>query len=146
MQICFHCPTNGCVALIEYEPLEECGPTMRCPRCKKDIPITVTDAVRARRSVDRCAVCGCSELFVRKDFPQGLGLAVVVLFGAAAVYCFTFSVVWAWAVLASAFLLDFLIYLLIGRVTTCYRCRAEFRKSNQNPEHEGFDLSTSEKY
>ena len=35
---------------------------------------------------------------------------------------------------------------VIGKVTTCYACRAEYRKCNLNSAHEGFDLATSEKY
>ena len=49
---------------------------------------------------------------------------------------FYHSVVW----------LDLIIYMFLGRVTTCYACRAEYRKCNLNPAHEGFELATSEKY
>jgi len=38
------------------------------------------------------------------------------------------------------------IYTALGRVTTCYACRAEYRRCPLNPAHEGFDLATSEKY
>jgi hypothetical protein len=146
MQVRYHCPTDGCVAIIEYEPLEACGPTMECPRCHVQHPITITDAMRREHFVDRCAVCGCAELFIRKDFPQRLGLAIVVIFGLAAVYFFAISIVIAWLILAGAVVLDLIIYAVIGRVTGCYACRAEYRKCNLNPAHEGFDLATSEKY
>lgn len=146
MQIRFHCPTDGCVAVIEYEPLEESGPTIRCPRCNREHSILVTNTMRSKNHADQCAVCGCREMFIRKDFPQRLGVAIVVVFGLIAVYCFTFSVLLAWAVLAAAVVLDLVVYALIGKVTTCYACRAEYRKCSLNPEHEGFDLSTSEKY
>jgi hypothetical protein len=85
-------------------------------------------------------------MFIRKDFPQRLGLAIVIIFGLIAVYFFTVSLVIAWLVLAAAVVLDLMIYLLIGRVTACYACRAEYRKCHLNPAHEGFDLATSEKY
>lgn len=146
VQIRYHCPADGCVALIEYEPLEGSGPTMKCPRCDTVHPMHISETVRKGEMVDQCAVCGGRELFIRKDFPQRLGLAVVVLFGAASIYLFTINVVYAWIVLAAAVLLDLLIYLVIGRVTTCYACRAEYRKCALNPAHEGFDLATSEKY
>jgi hypothetical protein len=102
--------------------------------------------MRQNGIIEHCVVCGCNELFIRKDFPQRLGLAIVVVFGAAAVYCFRYSVLMAWAALGAAVLLDLLIYALLGRVTTCYACRAEYRKCPLNPAHEGFDLATSEKY
>ena len=146
MQIRFHCPTDRCVAIIEYQPLEACAETIQCPRCRVKHTISVTGAMRDEQIVDGCAVCGCRELFLRKDFPQQIGFAVVVVFGLAALYAFTISVVIAWCVLASAVLLDGIIYLLVGKVTTCYACRAEYRACSIDPALEGFDLARSEKY
>jgi len=146
MQIRFHCPTDGCVAIIEYQPLEQAGATMRCPRCGVEHPIHVTETVRQEHMVDRCSVCGGKEMFVRKDFPQRLGFAVVMAFGLAAIYYFDKSVLFAWSILGSAVLVDLIIYVLIGKATTCYACRAEYRRCRLNPTHEGFDLATSEKY
>ena len=146
MQIRYHCPKEGCIAIIEYAPLEECGATIECPRCHEPHAITVSDSVRGGGTVDACAVCGSSEMFVRKDFPQALGFGIVIVFGLVAIYYFTISVVIAWAVLGSAILLDLIIYAFLGRVTTCYACRAEYRKCKLNPAHDGFDLATSEKY
>jgi len=85
-------------------------------------------------------------LFIRKDFPQRLGVAVVIVFGLAAIYYFSISVLIAWSILAAAVLIDLVIYAFLGKVTTCYACRAEYRKCPLNPAHEGFDLATSEKY
>lgn len=146
MQIRFHCPTDGCVAFIEYEPLEDCGPTMQCPRCKKTLSMNITTSIRDKNMVEQCASCGGRELFIRKDFPQRLGAAIVIVFGLAAIYAFTFNVLIGWSILAGAVVLDLLIYFVIGKVTTCYACRAEYRKAILNPSHEGFDLATSEKY
>lgn len=146
MQIRFHCPNENCVAIIEYEPLEECGDTMECPRCRQVHNIAVTADMKERDVVDRCAVCGGAELFIRKDFPQALGLLIVVVFGAAAIYYFRTSVLMAWSILAAAILLDLMIYLFLNKVTTCYACRAEYRRCHLNPAHEGFDLAASEKY
>lgn len=146
MQIRYHCPTDGCVAIVEYEPIETSGPTMECPRCHQVHPMHITPSIRERRLVDQCVVCACRELFIRKDFPQRVGLAVVVVFGLAAIYFFTVNVLVGWGILAGAVVIDLLIYAFIGRVTTCYACRAEYRKCPLNSAHEGFDLATSEKY
>lgn len=146
MQIRFHCPTDGCVAIIEYEPLEGCGSEMECPRCHVRHRITVTDAMRRELVVDQCAVCRGGEMFVRKDFPQALGVGIVVVFGLVALYFFRTSLLIAWSVLAAAVVLDLVIYAFLGKVTTCYSCRAEYRKCKLNPGHDGFDLATSEKY
>ena len=91
-------------------------------------------------------VCGCRELFIRKDFPQKLGLAVVLIAGVASIILFRRNFLAAYAVLAAAMAVDFLWYLMIGKVTTCYACRAEYRGRETDPAHEGFDLATSEKY
>jgi hypothetical protein len=146
MQIRLHCPTDRCVAIIEFEPLEESGPAIECPRCREAHPVTLTESIEARHVVDRCAICGGEEMFVRKDFPQRLGVLIVVVFGLISIFCYRFNVVLSWAVLAAAVVVDLLIYFLIGRVTTCYACRAEYRRCQPNPAHEGFDLATSEKY
>jgi hypothetical protein len=146
MQIRFHCPTDGCVAIIEYEPLEGCASAIECPRCHTRHAMMISDAVRYEHTVDRCAVCGCRELFIRKDFPQRLGLVIVVAFGLAAIYFFRVSVLVAWSILAAAVLLDLMIYAVTGKATTCYNCRADYRKNVPNPAHEGFDLARSEKY
>jgi len=95
-----------------------------------------------------CPKCGCADLFVRKDFPQKLGLAIVV------VAAMTFLVLasrpryfYLGAILlVVAAVVDAAIYLLVGKVTVCYRCRAEFRDVPINPRHEGFELAVAEKY
>lgn len=147
MQIRYDCPTDRCVAIIEYEPLEQCKETMKCPRCGVEHRMHISDAMRTENRVDQCAVCAGKELFIRKDFPQGIGFLVVLVFGLAALYFFSQSaLLTAWGILALALLIDLAIYCLIGKVTTCYACRAEYRQCKLNPQHEGFDLATSEKY
>ena len=72
--------------------------------------------------------------------------AIVLIFGAAAIFTFTIDPVISWMILGAAVVLDAIIYMFVGKVTTCYACRAEYRKCALNPGHEGFDLATSEKY
>ena len=97
----------------------------------------------------RCPLCGCRELFHRKDFPQGLGLAVVVAAGAASVVMFALGgawIVWSVAVLAAAVAVDALIYAFTGRCLVCYRCRSEFRDAPIHESIEGWELAVGEKY
>ena len=98
--------------------------------------------------INACPECGCRELFVRKDFPQKVGLGLVVVAGV------TFLVLAAnrgtfylgvWVLLAAA-LIDGLVYLMVGKVTVCYRCRAEIRGVPLNPGHGPFELAVAEKY
>lgn len=101
-----------------------------------------------RESLSACPKCGCTDLFVRKDFPQKLGLAIVVV--AAVTFLALASrpryFYLGALVLVAAVVIDAAIYLFVGKVTVCYRCRAEFRNVPVNPEHEGFDLAIAEKY
>lgn len=146
VQVRFNCPTEGCVALIEYEPLEAAGNSIRCPRCSRDHALAISDSIRKNGVVDACPICRGRELFSRKDFPQRLGLAIVVIAGLASIYFFANNFILAYAILAAAALIDLALYLAIGKVTVCYACRAEYRRVRPNPAHEGFDLATSEKY
>jgi hypothetical protein len=95
-----------------------------------------------------CPECGCRDLFIRKHFPQRLGLGLVVLAGALflilAMRRQTFYLgVW---VLVGAVAVDALLYAIVKRVTVCYRCRREFRDVPLNRAHEGFELAVAEKY
>ena len=95
-----------------------------------------------------CPACGCRDLFVRKDFPQKLGLGIVVLAGGGflvlAARPATFYLgVW---VLVAATAVDALLYLFVRRVTVCYQCRRTFRGVPLNPQHGGFELAVAEKY
>ncbi len=95
-----------------------------------------------------CPHCGCGDLFIRKDFPQKLGLSIIVL--AAAAFVILASVRrWLYlgaAVLAAAAVIDAVLYFFVPKITVCYRCRAEFRDLPLNPDHHGFELAVAEKY
>ena len=101
-----------------------------------------TDALNA------CPNCGCRDLFVRKAFPQKIGLTVVVVAGitflALAARRGTFYV-GVWVLLAAA-AVDAVLYLVVPKVTTCYRCRADFPGVPLNPAHGPFELAVAEKY
>ena len=95
-----------------------------------------------------CRACGCRDLFVRKDFPQKLGLAIVAAAGGAFLVLAaraTTLYIGVW-VLVGAALLDGVLYLFVPRLTVCYRCRAEFRHVPPNPRHGPFELAVAEKY
>ncbi len=103
---------------------------------------------QAAKFLNTCPQCGCRDLFVRKDFPQKIGLAIVVMAGVS----FLFLAAWprtfylAVMVLLASVAVDAVIYLFVGKATVCYRCRAEFRDVPLNPDHEGFELAVAEKY
>lgn len=101
-----------------------------------------------REPPECCPHCGCPDLFVRKDFPQRLGLALVA--GAALAFLVLAAIpqtfyIGVW-VLVGVTLIDAMLYLLVPKVATCYRCRADLRGYPLNPRLEGFELSIAEKY
>lgn len=101
---------------------------IRCGRCGREIPLSITPAVAEDRAVDRCPTCEGAEFYRRKDFDPKVGLTVVII-GAlisAAFYWFGMDLV-AYSVLAAAALLDLVVYRRLRDVTVCYRCHAEFR-------------------
>jgi rRNA maturation protein Nop10 len=142
----------------------------RCPVCGEDVKLEIpaelgprgeSDATReamagtarpkgaggAAGVVKRCAACPGREFFIRKDFPQKLGMLLVVIFGMIATYFYAEQRVGlTFATLGSLVVIDAIIYFFVGKVTVCYRCRAEYRGVAYNPDHAGFDLATSEKY
>jgi hypothetical protein len=106
------------------------------------------NASSTRQPLTVCPACGCRDLFVRKDFPQKMGLTLVVVAGIAflalAARPATFWIgIW---ILVGATAVDAAMYLIVSKVTVCYRCRAEFRDVPLNPEHHGFELAVAEKY
>jgi hypothetical protein len=95
----------------------------------------------------RCPACDCRELFSRKDFPQQLGLIIVILAASTALVLFALNLVFpAFAVLISLAIIDAIVYLLVPRCLVCYRCRSEFRETPIRPGHPGWNLATGEKY
>ncbi|HMF99584.1 MAG TPA: hypothetical protein VKE96_35040 [Vicinamibacterales bacterium] len=117
---------------------------IKCGRCGRDIAVHVTDAVRADRAVDGCPVCEGADFYIRKDFDPKLGLTVVI--GGALIsggfYWFGRDLI-AYGILASAALIDLVVYGRLKDVTVCYRCHSEFRGRYQRTAA-AFDLHTAD--
>ena len=76
MRITYACP--ACHATVVVDGIEARA-TLDCPACGAVITVP-GDAFTAGTPphLRRCLVCPSTELFVRKDFPQRVGLAIVV--------------------------------------------------------------------
>lgn len=95
----------------------------------------------------RCIACGCRELFVRKDFPQKLGLMLVITAAGVSVILFALDHVLAsMGVLAAAVIVDSLIFSLTPKCVVCYRCRTEYHRLEIAPTIEPWELAIGEKY
>jgi hypothetical protein len=141
MQILARCP--GCDAALPVTAAE--APAgIRCGRCGRELTLSFTDPVRGDRAVDRCPVCLGTDFYVRKDFDPKLGLAVVIV-GAlvsAGFYWFGRDLI-AYGILASAVLVDLVVYGRLKDVTICYRCHSEFRGGYERRAG-AFDLHTAD--
>jgi len=141
MQIVAKCPK--CDASLPVRP-DAAPSAIKCGRCGREIPLTVSDGLRADHAVDRCPVCSGADFYIRKDFDPKVGLTVVII-GAlisAAFYWFGRDLI-AYSILASAALIDLVVYGRLKDVTVCYRCHSEFRGAYQRTAG-SFDLHTAD--
>lgn len=120
------------------------GADVACAHCDWSRPIP--ESFAAAGPVAACPVCRCPHLYWRKDFPAKLGLGIVVV--GFAMSCITWNLympVATFVVLFATGLLDLLVYLLVGEVLVCYRCRAHLRGTGREGQA-AFDLSVAERY
>lgn len=136
-------PECGSTFAFDYAPGQSAA---LCPGCRHEISLD-TEATHAGRMLSRCPCCRCDEFFLRKDFPQKLGLLIVI--GAALFSLILFArgrLLGSLAILLAVVIVDMVIYALVPKITVCYRCRSTFRGFPLNTHHKGFDLATAEKY
>lgn len=122
----------------------EAPAAIKCGACGREITLAFSHAVKSDRAVDRCPVCNGSDFYIRKDFDPTLGLTVVII-GAlvsAAFYWFGRDLI-AYGILASAALIDLVVYGRLKDVTVCYRCHSEFR-GRYTRKAPAFDLHTAD--
>ena len=96
-----------------------------------------------------CPWCMTTDLYIQKDFPQGLGLFIVgVGFAISTVFWYYEMPIPAYLVLVVSMLLDLVMYHLVGDVTICYRCLCQLRGAGTNPDgrYRPFDLASGERY
>ena len=125
MQILARCPK--CDAGLPVRAAEAPA-AITCGGCGRDISLAFTHAVRTDHAVDCCPVCSGDVFYIRKDFDPKVGLTVVII-GAlisAGFYWFGRDLI-AYSILASAALIDLVVYGRLKDLTVCYRCHSEFR-------------------
>ena len=148
MNITCACP--ACHAGIYQTSIEESS-SVTCPVCDQSIGIPQGAIQFAEQNagprLNRCLVCPSTELFVRKNFPQRLGVAIVVV--GLAMSC----VAWAYrdlfltfAILFSTALLDVVLFFVVPDCLTCYRCGARYTGIDEMSHFGNFNLETHEKY
>lgn len=141
MEIVARCPR--CDAGLPVDAVEA-PQAIKCGGCGRDIPLTFSAAVRGDTAVDCCPVCSGADFYIRKDFNPRVGLTVVII-GAlisAIFYWFGRDII-AYSILASAALIDLVVYGRLKDVTVCYRCHSEFRGAYKRTAA-AFDLHTAD--
>ena len=98
-------------------------------------------------NVTRCVICPCEELFVRKDFPQRLGLCIILVqIITSSITWYFHMIYWTFAILGVSAFLDFILYMCIGNVLQCYRCQSQYRGIAGLEDRDAFNLETHERY
>ncbi|NBW97205.1 MAG: hypothetical protein EBR28_10860 [Planctomycetia bacterium] len=143
MRITYACP--ACHATATRDGVESL-PALECPACGTKVAVP-SDAFAAGTPprLRRCLVCPSTELFVRKDFPQRVGLGIVVAGLAASCVAWAFrELVITFGILFGTALVDVVLYLVMPDCLSCYRCGARYRGAGGG--FGGFDLETHEKH
>jgi hypothetical protein len=142
LNVAFDC--TECGGKTRFQPSPE-TPKIACSQCGR--VFTLSAAPDAEGRVERCLLCGCHELYVRKDFPQRLGLTIIVIGFAVSCIPWYFGMWYTtYAVLFSTAVADAALYFLTGNLLQCYRCRAEYRRAAKLDGQEPFNLETHERY
>ena len=141
MEILARCPQ--CDAGLPVRG-EDAPDAIKCGGCGRDLTLTVTDAVRADRAVDRCPVCSGGDFYLRKDFDPTIGLTVVIIGALVSgiFYWFGKDLI-AYSILAAAVFIDLIVYGRLKDLTVCYRCHTEFRGAYARSAS-AFDLHTAD--
>jgi hypothetical protein len=142
MNLTYTCPECQQTARA---PISPDTTRLACPHCSQPIQVKA-GAITANR-INRCLVCPSTELYARKDFPQRLGVALVVIgFIGSSIAWANYQVLWSFAILFGTALIDLALYLVMGESLTCYRCHAQYRGFEDIELHGGFDLETHERH
>lgn len=142
MNVTYRCPT--CEKTVRTA-FTAASTELACPACANQLKIPA-GAVTDER-IEHCLVCPSTDLFARKDFPQKLGVALVIIgFVASTIAWAYYQVFWSFAILFATALIDLVLYIVMGESLTCYRCHAQYRGSHEIERHGGFDLETHERY
>ena len=142
MNVTYRCPQ--CEG-TSRSPIDEQNHSVTCQLCGIRIN-SPADAVGAE-GVERCVVCPSTELFVRKDFSQRLGVGIIVLgFVASSIALAWHHSVLSLAILIGTALLDAVLFLITGNVLSCYRCHSEYRDVPGVDRHPAFSLQVHERH
>jgi hypothetical protein len=142
MHVTYAC--QSCDAALRQD-FDDSTSALACAHCQQQIKLP-PGAVEGHQ-VRRCLVCPSHDLYVRKDFPQRLGvLLVAVGIVGSSIAWYHQSLAWTFGILFATALADVLLFTLVGNALMCYRCGALYRGVAEMDSHGQFNLETHEKY
>jgi hypothetical protein len=142
MNITFSCPECHSAVRREIRPSTD---VLDCDACA--VRIAAPSGAVGDGTVHRCLVCPSRDLYVRKDIPQRLGVAVVAVgIIASSIAWAYYHVFWTFGILFATALVDFALFFVVGNCLMCYRCGAIYRDVKELEAHGPFNLETHEKY
>jgi hypothetical protein len=98
-------------------------------------------------SPKRCLCCGNEDLWRQKDFPQALGLLMVVAGIVLSTIAVAYYEIYMIFITLLAFAaIDMVLYAVMKDVLVCYRCSARHRKAKIHDDHPRFNLELNERY
>ena len=142
MNVTFACP--ACQAAVRQH-FDASAAALACPHCGQEVRFA-PGSVDGRR-VKRCLVCPSTDLFVRKDFPQRVGVLIVAvgIIGSSIAWNYS-NLPWTFGVLFATALADLALFAVVGSALMCYRCGAQYRGTEEMDGHGQFNLETHEKH
>lgn len=144
MQLVFQCPK--CDA-ANYRDVSAEQRSVKCSECEWQREIPSADIVADHDRPQRCLSCGNPDLWRQKDFPQGLGLLLVVTGATLATIAWAaYEPLYAFGILLVFAALDMLLFVFMQDVLVCYRCRSRHRKADLGEDYPRFDLELAERY
>jgi hypothetical protein len=144
MELTFACPT--CELVGRVSALEDADRAV-CRGCGNEHPLHEEAIVDSR--LEACPWCLTRELYTQKDFPQAIGLFIVIAqFAVSTVFWYYERPLATYAILLASALIDWALYPRVPDVTICYRCSCQVRGIGSNPElrYQPFDLGIGERY
>jgi hypothetical protein len=144
MELTFECPECHTVNSVR---LGAETPTATCRSCSRAHELRAS--AWREEGIVACPRCGTEDLYIQKDFPQGLGLFIVVVgFAVSTVFWYYENPIPAYLVLLASALVDMVLYYRVPDVTICYRCLCQFRGPGSNPagRFHAFDLAVGERF
>lgn len=130
-------PESAASTSIEAEAAARLPAEFQCTFCGDRHALRL-DSLAPSGGLVACVACGHPELYTQKDFPRGLGIAIVVL--AAVLAPFTMYVS-----LFAAAALDAVLYVIARDVVVCYVCHARHSHFAREPKHPKFDREIEER-